>query len=267
MVARFRCGCAVRLEIDQGNTRIKWRLIAAVSAVASGVVLNQELAPGLIDDIRAALPHNETITRCYVASVAKPEFKEPLISAIGAQFSVPVTKVASEVRRQVGDVLVINGYENPTAMGVDRWLAVLGAVRRYPGRALVVADFGSAVNVEVVGPGGEYLGGYIAPGAAMMQRMLLKNTGQVVFEGAEKAIMTPGTNTGSAVANGVYAAAVGLVERVVGFADLQWGRAEVDLVVTGGDAAIFVAAMPRAVYCPDLVLDGLSEIAEDVGLG
>lgn len=255
----------MKLEIDQGNTRTKWRLVASQGITGRGVELNTRPVVEWLPNVRGALVDDAALQVALLASVAKGETKQKLIDGVASEFGVDVKVAKTEACRTVAGQQLTNLYDDPSRMGVDRWLAVVAAVRSYPGRAVVVVDAGSAINVEVVSPAAEYLGGYIVPGVSMMQSVLLNNTGQVVFERAEKAIMAPGRNTAAAVANGVGMAALGLVEQVLRYARQQWGEAQV--LVTGGDGAMLLPMLPGAVHRPDLVMDGLSEVAVDYGRG
>ncbi len=70
---------------------------------------------------------------------------------------------------------VVNGYADPSLLGVDRWLAVIGAYQRVQG-ACVVADIGTAATVDVVAADGRHRGGYIVPGPQLMVASLLRGT-------------------------------------------------------------------------------------------
>ena len=70
---------------------------------------------------------------------------------------------------------VVNGYADPSLLGVDRWVAVVGAYHRVRG-AVVVADIGTAATIDVVAADGRHRGGYIVPGPRLMVASLLGGT-------------------------------------------------------------------------------------------
>jgi type III pantothenate kinase len=150
---------------------------------------------------------------------------------------------------------VVNGYADPAQLGVDRWLAVLGARARWPGAACV-ADLGTAATVEAIEVGGRYLGGYILPGIDMGRKALLAATRIPRIEDVE----TPGpfgTSTAEAVALGARRALSGVIDHV-----MRW------LTRDGGDARLFMAGSEAAavrglldwpvIEAPHLVLEGLA---------
>ena len=55
----------------------------------------------------------------------------------------------------------------------------VGAVARYPGRNIVIIDFGTATTVEAVNSKQEYLGGAIVPGLGISMRALEQNTARL----------------------------------------------------------------------------------------
>ncbi|BFM05580.1 type III pantothenate kinase [Halioxenophilus aromaticivorans] len=256
----------MRLEVDQGNTRVKWRLSSVQGVHAEGSHLNLSAASELVNGVELALGQGEGITSAALASVAGAEHQQALVDALQVTFGVTAFLARSEPSRSVAGVAVMNGYDDPLSLGVDRWLAVIAAVAEFPGVPLVVVDAGSAINIEVIAPDGRYLGGYIAPGLSMMSKALLNNTGRVMFDVVEKAIMAPGINTAQAVAGGVGLAAMGLVDRVLGYAQSSWPGQPVTLIVAGGDGNDLIDGFRGALYRPNLVLDGLSIMASN-GVG
>jgi type III pantothenate kinase len=55
-------------------------------------------------------------------------------------------------------------YRNPLEVGADKIANAIGALRRFPGRHLLIIDFGTATTVCAVTKDKEYLGGIITPG-------------------------------------------------------------------------------------------------------
>src|SRR5205085_12643161 len=75
---------------------------------------------------------------------------------------------------------VTNGYDHPNRLGVDRWVALIGAWHRVlaqgaPRPALVVM-VGTAVTVDALDETGRFLGGDILPGFGLMLRALEMGT-------------------------------------------------------------------------------------------
>jgi len=232
------------LQIDAGNTRIKWRVLEASGVVTEG----NQLTASLFSGEPLLLPVITGLTRGQISNVAGEEVVVRLCKQLGAQFGIGLE--VAEVSRQVGGVSC--GYLSPEKLGVDRWMAVLAAFKR-TGRATVVVDAGSAVTVDVVNAQGAHKGGYIVPGLRLLQQSLWQGTKNVkVDKLASDNVYIAGTSTEEAVSKGCTLILVTLIERLV-------AEHRAELVITGGDALLLAAQLAaRFDYCADLVLDGLS---------
>ncbi|WOX06777.1 type III pantothenate kinase [Microbulbifer pacificus] len=251
------------LELDQGNTRGKWRLIRA-TPVAGGeteIVARGVFAPGPWW-LEAALPVcwlECAPRRVRVANVAGRDVE----SAIEARLLRDLGVVAEFARVSAACDGVRCAYAQVEKLGVDRWLAVLAAYRRSPAPALVV-DCGSAVTLDLLGGGGEHLGGYIVPGLGLMRRALYSDTDAVkVAESfAPGMSLAPGTNTQDAVNRGLPLMVLGAVDQAFGFLQQQCaatGAAAPRLLLTGGDGALLASLSERPfVLLEDLVMEGLA---------
>ena len=103
---------------------------------------------------------------------------------------------------------VRNAYDEPGKLGVDRWLAIVGAVARY-GIPVVVWDLGTASTLDAVDTSGRHLGGMIYPGPATMAASLTRDTRLIVPPDLEGASTDPGQSTSSCIQNGVFGAQIG----------------------------------------------------------
>jgi type III pantothenate kinase len=75
-----------------------------------------------------------------------------------------------------------NGYLDPSLLGADRWLALIGAWTKARS-ALCVVDAGTAVKVDSVDADGQHLGGLIVPGIHMMREALMNKTSEHALSG------------------------------------------------------------------------------------
>lgn len=143
-----------------------------------------------------------------------------------------------------------NAYvEDPSKLGVDRWMGLIGAAGDCD--ALCVVGCGTAITIDVL-RGTSHKGGYILPGLRLMQEALLGGTQKVRFDNSSAYSLTLGTSTGAAVRNAAAAAVVALVERV---ADEEGVNR---LVLTGGDADVLAPLLSIACEVdPGLLLKGL----------
>lgn len=233
------------LDIDIGNTRLKWRC-----GDQRGFLSTSGLDVSALGQSWGALERPASVR---IVSVASHEAEGLLAQYCQQQWGLPLCKAETRPK-QAG---VVNSYQNYTTMGADRWLAMLAGFHRQPGGCCVV-DCGSAVTIDYVDADGRHLGGYIAPGLRLMRKGLLGNTRQIhlPMESSERWDTRPGCSTAEAVGHGIELMLAALAERVVRDCESYLNN-EAALLVTGGDGAAFIAAAGRGELCPDLVLDGL----------
>jgi type III pantothenate kinase len=150
-------------------------------------------------------------------------------------------------------------------MGVDRWVAMVGAWNAWH-RALVVVDAGTAVTIDAVDDDGQHLGGQIIPGVGLMASALGTATSDIpVFDLADRSSVRDieifGDSTEAGVANGVFNAVTGAVERAISV--LRSSAHDPVTVLTGGDASAMLQALAEAPeYRPNLVLEGLAALLD-----
>ncbi|MBY8971244.1 MULTISPECIES: pantothenate kinase [Pseudomonas] len=241
------------LELDCGNSFIKWRVLEAsdASVSAEGVVGSDD---ALIESL-IALP-GLLLTRCRLVSVRALEETDKLVAALVKAFGVTVS-CAGSARQMAG---VHNGYEEFERLGLDRWLAMLGAYKLASG-ACVVLDFGTAATADFIDVDGEHLGGFICPGLPLMRNQLRTHTRKIRYDdaAAERALerLSPGRTTVEAVERGCTLMLRGFVLTQLELARSYWGE-DFTVFLTGGDADLVRDAAPQACLVPDLVFVGLA---------
>jgi len=230
----------VILDIDAGNTRIKWRVLDQGRAISCGDQLTESVRQLAALDITDA----ESIQRIRLSSVAGSD----IIESLQNQFNCPL-EFAVVDESAAG---IICGYKDYQQLGVDRWLAVIAAHKK-TADSLIVVDAGSAVTIDIVGAQGAHQGGYIVPGLRLMHQALWQGTEHIKVEAKSVAnITTPGRSTDDAVDKGCLLLLVSTIESLVN----QYGC---KLVITGGDGLILRDQLSvPADYYPDLVLEGLA---------
>jgi type III pantothenate kinase len=151
--------------------------------------------------------------------------------------------------------------DNPREVGADRLVNAVAAYERLGGPCVIV-DFGTAITYDVVGEGGEYVGGIIAPGVEISMEALTSRAAAI-----PKIDLTPpraliGKSTVEAIRSGVihgFAAQVdGMLERLRD----ELGD-ETAAVATGGLAGAIVPFCEQIEEVdPLLTLTGLRLIYE-----
>lgn len=246
------------LELDMGNTRIKWRLRHELDIIARGHLPSQSawsaLAASITATLKTARPDFDLslcLHQLRVVSVLDEARTEDFQKWCFSTYGINAEFAAS----QPAAAGVINGYETPEQLGADRWLAILAAYEQVK-HAVVVVDCGSALTVDLVAACGKHLGGYIGPGLTAMRNALLSGTQKVHLSDAPIDFTTaPGRNTSTAVAAALRAMMIGLIKEAV--QELAVHGEEPALILTGGDAGLLQPFFSNAVFNPELVLDGL----------
>lgn len=104
--------------------------------------------------------------------------------------------------------------DEPNKVGTDR---VVSAAAAYDvvEDAVVVADFGTAVTIDIVDEKGIFLGGVICPGFEISAKALKENTAQLPKTKITKPKTPYGKNTTEAINCGLYYSAIGTLQEVI----------------------------------------------------
>jgi type III pantothenate kinase len=242
------------LAIDVGNTRLKWALYEAARPGATLLAQGAEFLENidkLAEGEWKALPAPQRILGCIVAGDAiKRRVQEQMeLWDVAPQWVVPSAFEAG----------VTNGYDYPTRLGSDRWVAMIGARHRVLASGLrkpvVVVMVGTAVTVEAVDTEGKFLGGFILPGHGIMLRALESGTaGLHVPTGDVKPFPT---NTSDALTSGGTYAIAGAIRRMRHHLQDHCGEAPL-CIMTGGAGWKMLPTMGIDVELVEgLIFDGL----------
>ena len=233
------------LAIDVGNTRLKWALYAAPHPGA--VLLEQgavflETIDELADRDWQKLAAPASMLGCVVAGDAVRRRVEEQMELwdFDPHWVVPSAHEAG----------LTNGYDFPSRLGADRWVALAGARSRVlaaaksmaakdttakdmPPRPALVVMVGTAVTVDALDASGRFIGGLILPGFGLMLRALEQGTAGLKVPTGE--VMDFPTNTSDALMSGGADAIAGAIERQARRLQARTG-AEPMLFMTGGAA-------------------------------
>jgi type III pantothenate kinase len=246
------------LAIDVGNTRLKWALYQAATPDAPLLAHGAEFLENiekLADGAWASLPAPTHMLGCIVAGDA---VKRRVQEQLEIWDVVPQWVVSS-----AAEAGVTNGYDHPTRLGADRWVAMIGAWHRTlaqgPARPMVVVMVGTAVTVEAVDASGTFLGGLILPGHGIMLRALESGTAGLHVPTGE--VREFPTNTSDALTSGGTYAIAGAVERMVQHVRQHCG-ADPKCFMTGGAGWKMAPSMSIQFELVDnLIFDGLMQMA------
>lgn len=231
------------LCLDSGNSRLKWGIHDGRGWLADGALKHDELA-ALADLVRPW-----PVRGGLLSNVAGAEVAAAIAQALAP---LPVREVGSEAAGHG----VSNGYQNPLALGVDRWHALIGA-RAITERACVVVMAGTATTIDTLTAAGHFPGGLILPGLDLMRRALARDTAALPLACGQ---YTPYPRaTDDAIVSGCLEALAGAIERA--YARLADAPGALCLLSGGaGPALAPLLAIPYRTV-PNLVLEGLARRA------
>jgi type III pantothenate kinase len=247
------------LLFDIGNTRLKWGFLQNDRMAKTGSITHEKLHEAGFSSLTAHLPRD--VDYVLASNVAGHTFATRLSGVIGIHCNRDVHFAHAE-RKAYG---VTNSYRNPRRIGVDRWVAMIGA-RAELRSALCVVDAGTAVTIDALDRDGQHLGGLIFPGLQLMRESLHANTSDLPESrrnttGRKDGMALFARTTDGALQQGAMTAVCGAIERSVERMRSSGYRPKV--VLTGGDASRILRNLDRDVlHRPNLVLQGLAVMVQ-----
>lgn len=244
------------LLLDIGNTSIKW---ATWDGVRLGAMDSARHFGALPIDLLASWEQLAPPRAVLLAGVGPASV---IAAATGVCESLwqcqPRTITTSAASQGVRIA-----YADPARLGVDRFLALIGAHHLTGGPKLII-DAGTAVTYDLLLTDGTHLGGAILPGIGLMRETLLAGTHIPPQDTVVASDQAWAADTGGAIAAASIQAPAALAERLHQRLAERSGSADqpVMVLLTGGDAHQLLPAIALPVIQqPDLVLQGLSRFA------
>lgn len=248
------------LAIDAGNTNI-------VFAVHDGKEVRAQF--------RAVTKDNRTADEYYVwlAQLMQLEGIEPkeisaaIISSVVPPALFNLRRLCAKYFNQsaivIGEPEVDLGLaintDRPRAVGADRIVNAVAAYKDYGGN-LIVIDFGTATTFDIVGSGGSYEGGVIAPGVNLSMEALHLAAAQLPRIAVERPQSVIGRDTIPAMQSGIFWGYIALVEGLVARIKTEYGM-PMKVIGTGGLAHLFRHSTTTIEFVDhDLTIRGLNYI-------
>ncbi len=247
------------LLLDVGNTRLKWGVGEDGTIRRTGHIAQERIREQGLQVLTTRLPRR--VDRVLASNVAGASFATRLSGVVGAHCDREVH--FAKVEKQAFGIR--NSYRQPRNMGVDRWVAMIGAWAEF-GQACIVVDAGTAVTIDALDDEGLHIGGQILPGVNLMAAALNAETSDIPrVARAAKAPSEPlgafASSTTGAVQQGALNAVTGAVERAIRL--LRSSAYEPVVILTGGDASRILSSLAEpAEHRPSLVLQGLLHMLE-----
>ena len=225
------------LYVDIGHSAVKWR------------THDSEVFSQSVDKFsERSLPNNQSI---WLSAVAHPK----IVKAIEMEFSdVEVVRSLSHF----GSLTI--AYKEPLDLGSDRFLAMLGALKHFPDRSLLIIDVGSALTIDVVSDNGEHQGGLIMPGLEAIRGSFAKfSTNSQNLNSSSLQ-----TSTEEAWLSGTQEMLISSIkDQITGF---ETEQPDGIVTLTGNSVRSLISELPETVnYFNNLVLDGLESYSKSMG--
>jgi type III pantothenate kinase len=153
-------------------------------------------------------------------------------------------------------------YDDPREVGPDRIVNAVAARQRY-GAPVIVVDFGTSTNFDVVSAAGEYVGGVLAPGIEISMDALFARAARLVKVDFAAPPSVIGKTTVGGLQSGLVYGFAGQVDGIAARIRAELEAPEAPVVATGGLADL-VAPHSSAIATVDpyLTLDGLRLVWE-----
>ncbi|MGW8272368.1 MAG: type III pantothenate kinase [Thermodesulfovibrionales bacterium] len=238
------------LTLDIGNSRVKAGVFAEgrlrVSAVRTHPL--REASDYLLE-----LGVEARVDRIVISSVVTP------LTAVFRAFAHEVSPLPPIVVDHLLNMGLTYAVASPEQVGADRIANAVGGYCLFHG-PVIIADFGTATTLTVVGGDGRFLGGSILPGCSMMAEVLREKTSRLPLVDLVEPTSALGKDTVHNIQSGVFFGMAGAVERLVEEIGREIGY-NMNLVLTGGMCGVF-GRFIRGGPCiePMLTTRGLLEI-------
>jgi len=226
-----------KLFVDIGNSAVKWR------------THDLEVFTQKIDQFSSKLlPKVDSV---WVSAVAHLSVVEDIRAEFTSVNVVKPSKLYGKLNLS---------YDDPSKFGVDRFLAMLGAFKRFPETPLLVIDAGSAVTFDVIDSQGVHQGGLIMPGIKALRESFIKfSTNNLSLEITELK-----NNTKDAWQSGTHAMLVSAINSQIQNFELQYPDGVV--TICGGIIKEIILELPLSIkFFDNLVLDGLESYSQSMG--
>lgn len=251
------------LLIDAGNSSLKWASLK--NGELSGQVsqpyenkMPQQLVERLLNSKRGKLD------KLIIASVLDDAFMQD-VESLCKKNSILCQSVKS-VKEMDG---LKNAYDEPEKLGVDRFVAMLGARFLYPDHASIIIDIGTAATIDAVKANGQHLGGLILPGSILCRDSLLKNTALLekwskTYNQLKVDIFS--TETTQAIASASVLGLAGAIESIVSKMKSDERMADqkkIKTILCGGGAEMIIPYLESDFnYHKNLLMVGLQAISQ-----
>ncbi len=249
------------LAIDVGNTTTSFglfhssgKLVSHFSIATQSSKTTDEIAldlKALASSYKLPLRRVSPIILCSVV----PRMSSLLLQAMTALNTSPVRVVGQDLH-----VPLKNRYAYPEQVGQDRLVGAYAAWRAYRSDC-IIADFGTAITIDVVTKSGDYLGGVIAPGLEISLEALATRTALLPKIELGEPPELLGRDTANSIRSGLLYGCAALCDGLV--AQLRNRYVPAAKVIATGGASPLITRHTTTIddVRPYLVLEGLHQLS------
>lgn len=240
----------MKLLVDIGNSRVKWSWLDDKGLQPGDFFIKTKT--GIKVGLTRAWKSFTLPSEIIVSNVAGDKIAQQLTDWTEKNWQITPDFIHSEKKR----FGVLNAYEQPETLGVDRWLNLI-AGRQHSRQPVCIIDCGTAITVDIVTEKGQHQGGMILPGLAMMRSALVAQTDALTEQVGGSEFNLLATNTFSAIQVGTLYSVTATLDTII--SDLKHSfKDNIRFVLTGGDTEILIALLPEDIEADQqLVFKGL----------
>ena len=250
------------LAVDIGNTNIvvgvyKGETLKDHFRVGSNRDLTSDEAgffiTGLLERMKIT---NEEIDKVALGSVV-PRLTPVFEVTAKKYFGCIPTVVTAHIKLPIKIMIDL-----PDQLGADRIANGVAAFHHFGGPVIVV-DFGTTTNFDIVNSSGEYIGGVLIPGPETSMSELARKAARLFEVRIERPATVVGKSTTAALKSGLFYGTVGQVDYLLEKIIAETGFTSAKIIATGGLAPAF-EKHSRFIqrHEPALTLEGLRLIGE-----
>lgn len=256
----------MNLLIDIGNSRIKWCLYDSIEDTfyLDGAMSHKQAK--LSDLFYGHWGQLDCPSSIFISNVSGQKLAKSLDLWLVKTWQIK----AQYVKTEAFNFGVSNGYSNYIQLGVDRWMVILAGWQRFSDekKAVCVVDCGTAMTIDGISNTGQHLGGFILPGYAIMQDVLMNKTADIERfrkispkkrpDKKNQASIYFSNSTEESMNSGCYLAMISAIDKAVILMQADYGK-QINCIITGGNAKLVIDHLTeKFVYEPALVLHGLA---------
>ncbi len=232
------------LIVEIGNTVTDFAVFNDEHCLAASTALTAELSDRnkVQEQTTAILDHHPAVIHAAVCSVV-PAVGTLFLQGLGNALPGRVLEINSSL-----NLPFTLDYKPPDALGADRLALCAYSSRKWPDKAVVSVDIGTAITFDVLSSRGVYLGGMILPGLDLMTAGLHQGTAKLpAVQITESSLPLLGKSTEECMQSGVFWGCVkqveGLIAAIRRFLTWELQEEEVKVVGTGGSCTLVASAL------------------------